>query len=247
MAEILTNGINPYEQLRLALEVADHVDVHTFVNDIDMLRELGDALVEQKALPCQLLGCGNGDVVSTFDILCEVIQVFTTFLKSDFDAIYEDVRFPYQIVSCQIGLAKRSYEKYRERFLEVASYTLQRAAMLGLSVAEVLIENHFDINLTSSQYSFGFQWYTNIVYNLENTTYGGFTCWNPFITIQKYRKTYNVFWSLEFFIRQNVVFKEYLFTRIVVWRTGSVANYGCGIWAPSQYKDRLIYVWRFPC
>ena len=43
--------------------------------------------------------------------------------------------------------------------------------------------------------------------------------------------------------------KETMFTE----RGREVGNDGffviCGLafWAPSQYKDRLIYVWRFPC
>ena len=67
------------------------------------------------------------------------------------------------------------------------------------------------------------------------------TCSNKTIIRINNMKFYFQFqmqWPLTF------VTKSVLSLRLVVmWQT----MLGIRFWAPSQYKDRLIYVWRFPC
>ena len=43
----------------------------------------------------------------------------------------------------------------------------------------------------------------------------------------------------------NIGMQSNTFRRKLCWLRTSLLSYN--IWAPSQYKDRLIYVWRFPC
>ena len=173
MIQIVNNGPNPYEKLRNALDVADHIDTDTYVNDMAILRELNNALADKKNQLCQLLGCENRQTVPTLDIVFESLTILHNFLRIDFEAILQDIYLPFLIVSRQIHLSKQRYESFRQSFLGVASYTLEYSVLHDMRFQHVLADNHYDFYSSLQQYYHAFQMYMDMIQNMERMASGG--------------------------------------------------------------------------
>ena len=173
MIQIVNNGPNPYEKLRNALDVADHIDTDSYVNDMAILKQLSDALADKEKQLCKLLGCENRQTVPTLDIIFESLMILHNFLRIDFEAILQDIYLPFHIASRQIHFMKQSYESFRHRFLGVASYTLQYSVLHDMSFQDALVNNHYDFYSSLQQYYHAFQIYMDTIQNMERMSSGG--------------------------------------------------------------------------
>ena len=173
--QILNNGPNPYEKLRNALDVADHIDTDSYANDMNLLRELNNALADKKKQLCQLLGCENRQTVPALDIVFESLTILHNFLSIDFEAILRDLYLPFHISLRQIHFTKQRYESFKHRFLEVGSYALEYSVLHDVSFQDVLKNDPYDFQLSLLQYQHAFQLYIDSIQNMEKMSSGGQT------------------------------------------------------------------------
>ena len=165
--------------------MADHIDLDSFARDMDLFRSLSEALIAKETMACQLLGCGNEKAVPTLSVIFEALDILTIMLRKDFEAIFHDIHLPFHLYTSQIDLTKQSYEQFRNRFLQLVSYTLRYSSIHNMSFHDALRENHYDVNLSLQQFYHAFHLYVDMVTTQEQMTSIGSL--NVYLPLSLYR------------------------------------------------------------
>ena len=156
------------KKLEVANAVASRVDENTFLGDMALLQNLTQALEDRGALMCSLLSCDNSLGTSVMMQVQQALEIFNTFLQSDFVAVHKDIFNPYKRAISQTSVVKERYDVYRTDFKERAMFILESVATDSKNFTDFYEEDLFDVHLASRQYFKAFHRYRDITLLIEN-------------------------------------------------------------------------------